>query len=89
MPSAIKKTLVLGASPKPSRYSFLAVNKLREHHHPVIAIGKKEALIGDVPVLSSSAPLSDLDTVTVYLNTENQKSYYDYILGLHPRRVIF
>ncbi len=89
MPSAIKKTLVLGASPKPSRYSFLAVNKLREHHHPVIAIGKKEALIGDVPVLSSSGPLSDLDTVTVYLNTENQKSYYDYILGLHPRRVIF
>lgn len=89
MPSAIKTTLVLGASPKPSRYSFLAVNKLREFHHPVIAIGKKEALIGDVSVRSSGIPVTDLDTVTLYLNIENQKNYYDYILAQHPRRVIF
>jgi uncharacterized protein len=84
-----KKTLVLGASPNPARYSFLAVNKLREHHHPVVAIGKKTSRVADVPVETEPKPVSDLDTVTLYLNPDNQKNYYDYILAQHPRRVIF
>ena len=88
MPSS-KKTLVLGASSNPSRYSYLAVNKLREHQHPVVAIGKKTALVADVAVQSEAPPIPDLDTVTLYLNPENQKKYYDYILSQHPRRVIF
>jgi predicted CoA-binding protein len=84
-----KKTLVLGASAKPTRYSFLAVNKLREHHHPVIAIGKSISVVADVPIQPEAVPIPDLDTVTLYLNTENQKNYYDYIIDRHPRRVIF
>jgi uncharacterized protein len=89
MAANYKKTLVLGASPNPERYSFLAINKLREHNHPVIAVGKKNAIVADVPVQSSISPIPDLDTVTMYLNSENQKNYYDYILSQHPRRVIF
>ena len=84
-----KKTLVLGASGNPERYSFLAINRLREHHHPVVAVGKKETVVADVPVQTETAPIPGLDTITVYLNTENQKNYYDYILAQHPRRVIF
>jgi predicted CoA-binding protein len=87
--SSPKKTLVLGASSNPSRYSYLAVNKLREHQHPVVAIGKKTAFVADVAVQSEAPPIPDLDTVTLYLNPENQKNYYDYILSQHPRRVIF
>jgi uncharacterized protein len=89
MPSSSKKTLVIGASANPARYSFLAVNRLREHNHPVIALGKKESVVADVPVETEATPIPDLDTVTLYLNTENQKNYYDYILAQHPRRVIF
>jgi predicted CoA-binding protein len=89
MSSKSKKTLVLGASPNPARYSFLAVNRLREHNHPVVAIGKTTAIVADIPVQSEIVPIPDLDTVTVYLNTENQKNYYDYIIDQHPRRVIF
>jgi predicted CoA-binding protein len=89
MSSNTKKTLVLGASPNPARFSFLAVSKLREHDHPVIAVGKKNSVVAGVPVQSEIAPIPDLDTVTMYLNTENQKNYYDYILSQHPRRVIF
>ncbi len=84
-----KKTLVLGASDNPSRYSFLAINRLREHHHPVIAVGKKPTVVADVTVQLESRPIPDLDTVTMYLNPGNQKSYYNYILLQHPRRVIF
>ncbi len=81
--------MVLGASPNPARYSFLAINKLREHHHPVVAIGKKASMAADVVIQTTPPSVPDLDTITVYLNTENQKSYYDYIVAQHPRRVIF
>jgi predicted CoA-binding protein len=36
---ASKKTLVLGASTNPSRYSYLAINKLSAYKHPVVAVG--------------------------------------------------
>jgi uncharacterized protein len=86
---SIKKTLVLGASANPQRYSYLAVNKLREHHHPVLAIGSRLAKVADVNIETEKIQVTDLDTVTVYLNKDNQKNYYDYILAQHPRRVIF
>jgi predicted CoA-binding protein len=84
-----KKTLVLGASANPARYSFLAINKLREHNHLVVAIGKRQAIVADIPVELETAPIENLDTVSIYLNKENQKNYYDYIISQHPRRVIF
>ena len=84
-----KKTLVLGASANPSRYSYLAINKLRDHKHPVVAIGRTTAIVADIPVQSETSPIPDLDTVTMYLNPVNQKNYYDYILDQHPKRVIF
>jgi len=89
MPPKSKKTLVLGSSANPSRYSYLAINKLREHKHPVVAIGKTSSLVADIPVQSQTFPIPDLDTVTMYLNPVNQKIYYDYILDQHPTRVIF
>ena len=89
MPPVSKKTLVLGASANPTRYSYLAVNKLREHNHPVVAIGRTTALVADIPVQSETSPIPELDTVTMYLNPVNQKNYYDYILDQHPKRVIF
>src|SRR5918993_4958282 len=84
-----KKTLVLGASKNPQRYSFLAINRLRKHGHPVVAIGKREAVVADVPITVEKESHPDVDTVTLYLSADNQKQYYDYILGLHPKRIIF
>ena len=84
-----KKTVVLGASDNPSRYSYLAVNKLRAHGHPVIAIGRKEGKVADVAITRENPEETGVDTVTLYLNPDNQKPYYDYILSLHPKRVIF
>ncbi len=81
--------MVLGASANPARYSFLAINRLREHDHPVIAIGKRPAQVADVQIQVKTAEIPDLDTVSIYLNKDNQKNYYDYILSQHPRRVIF
>ena len=84
-----KKTVVLGASQNEERYSNMAVKKLVAHKHPVTAIGNKVGIINDTKIIKDHPLISDVDTVTLYLNPENQKPYYDYILSLHPKRIIF
>ena len=84
-----KKTMVLGASPNPARYSYLAVHRLRAHEHPVVAIGKRQGTILDVPIQTDHPHVENVDTITLYLNANNQKQYYDYIRSLHPKRIIF
>jgi predicted CoA-binding protein len=84
-----KKTLVLGASDNPSRYSFLALHRLRSHGHPVVAIGKKTGIVGDVQIEKEKKEWKDVDTITLYLNPTHQKQYYDYIVSLKPKRIIF
>lgn len=84
-----KKTLVLGASDNPSRYSYLAIQRLRKYGHPVVAIGKKYTQVDDVVIEKGILPCTDVDTVTLYLNPTHQQEYYDYILSLHPKRIIF
>ena len=85
----MKKTVVLGASDSPMRYSFLAVRRLKSYDHPVVAIGKKEGMIDDTQIIIEHPAMDDVDTVTLYLNPAHQKQYYDYILSLHPKRIIF
>ncbi len=85
----MKKTVVLGASENPSRYSYLAVERLRRYQHPVVAIGKKTGKVGDTPIITDHPQEQEVDTVTLYLNPQLQKQYYDYILSLHPKRIIF
>lgn len=84
-----KKTVVLGASDNPERYSYKAINDLRSHHHPVVAIGKKVGTVADVEIVKSAEGESNVDTVTLYLNPTHQQAYYEYILSLHPKRIIF
>ena len=84
-----KKTVVLGASSNPSRYSYLAVGRLALHGHNTVAIGKKQGKINNIDIITGQPSEENVDTVTLYLNADNQKQYYDYILSLHPRRIIF
>ncbi len=84
-----KKTLVLGASTNPERYSFLAVQRLTAHKHPLVAIGNKAGSIGSTEIITTHPALENIDTVTLYLNPSHQKEYYNYILSLKPKRIIF
>lgn len=84
-----KKTMVLGASSNPNRYSYLAIDKLQRYNHPVVAIGRKAVNVLGVDVKTTTDNYDDIDTVTIYLNPQNQKQYYNYILSLKPRRIIF
>ena len=84
-----KATLVLGASMHEYRYSYKAIQRLRANDIPVLAIGLREGKVADVSIEVGFQNFKNIDTVTLYLNPKRQKMYYDYILNLEPRRVIF
>ena len=87
--SIVKPTLVLGASENPERYSYRAICDLQTHHHPVWAIGARKGKVGDTMIEVDQIPCPAIDTVTLYLSPDRQKPYYEYILGLAPKRLIF
>ncbi len=84
-----KKTLVLGASENPARYSNLAIHRLLSHGQPVVAIGSRKGKVASVEIGTEKEPFENIYTVTMYLNPARQRQYYDYILSLHPKRIIF
>ena len=83
------KTLVIGASEKTNRYSNMAINRLLSGKHEVRAIARRTGRVRDVEFETGHPVFNDIDTVTLYLNASNQRSYEDYIIQLKPRRVIF
>jgi uncharacterized protein len=84
-----KKTVVLGASDNPIRYSYSAVHQLAARGHKVVALGRRPGEILGVPIKQGTPEISEVHTVMLYLNPQAQKEYYDYILALQPQRLIF
>ena len=84
-----KKTLVLGASTKPERYAFKAINMLVDKGHSVLAVGQNAGEVAGVKIQTKAIPLKNIDTVTLYLNPTRQRDYYNYIVETKPKRVIF
>ena len=85
----MKKTLVLGATNHPNRYAYLAVHRLLHHGHEVVPVGVREGDVAGLPILHGMPPVPDVDTVTLYIGPSRQPAYYDYLLSLHPKRIIF
>ena len=84
-----KKTLVIGASTNPERYSYRAVNMLVGKGHSVLAIGQKAGEVAGVKIQTKAIPVKNIDTITLYLNPARQRDYYNYIIEAQPKRVIF
>lgn len=83
------KTLVFGASLKPNRYSNLAIRKLVRYNKNVVAFGLKTGVVDGVEIEDKLKMYEDIDTITLYLSPARQVQYYDYLVSLSPRRVIF
>jgi predicted CoA-binding protein len=84
-----KKTLVFGASLKPERYANIAIHKLVNHGHEVVAFGSKKGEVAGITIDTELMSYKDIDTVTLYLSDTNQTPYYGYLIKLGPERVIF
>ncbi|MBL7765821.1 MAG: CoA-binding protein [Chitinophagaceae bacterium] len=81
--------LLLGASPNPGRTSYFATRFLSNKGFNLFAIGNRKGRIDNVEVSDTTIPLEHVDTVTMFLNADRQKKYYDYIFSLNPMRIIF
>lgn len=85
-----KKTVVLGATPNAERNGYIAVERLLKNDFSVVPIGIKKGNIGGLEIQNGTPKIEDVHTVTLYINPEIQKNYYNYILNeLHPQRIIF
>lgn len=86
----MKKTVVIGASENPARYSQMAAVSLQKHGHEVIPVGLKEGTINGLSILSleKNPEIKNVDTVTLYVGPLHQPAWFDYILRLKPKRVI-
>ena len=82
-------TLVLGASLNPHRYSNKALHRLSKNAIEVKAFGLKKGTVCGIDIDTELQPHKNIHTVTLYLNPKRQESYYEYIIGLNPHRVIF
>lgn len=85
----MKKTLVLGASPDPARYSYVCVKMLRRFNHPVVAVGKEGGEIDHIKIDPGQPQVDDIDTVTLYINKIRLPQLSEYIFSLKPKRIIF
>jgi len=85
-----KKTLVLGVSDNPSRFAYKAIRSLQRRDIPIVAIGRKDIDLDGIKIRKGQpAGVEGVHTVSLYMNSSLQKEYYDYILSLKPRRIIF
>ncbi len=86
---ASKKTAVLGASPNPGRYSYIATKMLTDYQYEVIPLGRRQGKIEGHDIITDWPEAEDVHTVTMYMNAKHQEPFMDYVLGLEPERIIF
>ena len=86
-----KKTVIVGATPNQSRYAFLAANMLREYEHNIVPIGIKQGEVAGEEILDirRKPAINDVDTITLYIGPRHQPEWYEYLIGLKPKRIIF
>ncbi len=84
-----KPTVIIGASNNPERYAYKATKMLSEHGHTVYPVGLREGKINGIDIITQKQVFENIDSVTLYVGPANQPSWYDYILSLNPKRIIF
>lgn len=87
----MKKTVIVGATANPGRYAYLAAESLTDHKHEIVPLGVKKGIVEGKTILNinDKPAIADVDTITLYIGPRHQPEWYDYLLGLHPKRIIF
>lgn len=87
----MKKTLIVGSTTNRGRYAYIAAEMLTEYGNEIVPIGikKGEVLGKEILDIRSKPMIEGVDTITLYIGPVHQPEWYDYLIGLKPRRVIF
>lgn len=85
-----KNIVILGASNKPGRYSYMALQRLKSNGYTIIPVHPKYKEIDGIAVVSRLQDIKDeIDTLTLYINPTLLLPMIEDIIKLSPRRVIF
>lgn len=84
-----RTTLVIGATPNPARVAFTAVHMLQDYRHDILLFGIKKGEVGGMPILNEFPSQHEVDTITLYISAKWQAPYYQKMIDLKPRRIIF
>ncbi|MBS1487011.1 MAG: CoA-binding protein [Bacteroidetes bacterium] len=87
----MKKTVIIGATPNPTRYAFLAAERLTENGMEFVPVGIKKGMVlgKEIQNLKQKPLVEGVHTIALYINPTHQPEWYDYFLSLKPKRVIF
>lgn len=87
----MKKTLLIGATANPTRYAYMAANMLNDYAHEIVPMGIKRGTVAGKEIINlrERPPIQDIDTITLYIGAQHQPEWYDYLLSLKPKRIIF
>jgi predicted CoA-binding protein len=85
------KTVIVGATTNPSRYAYLAASMLTEYGHEIVPLGIKKGMVEGKPILNirDKPTIDDVDTITMYIGPQHQPEWYEYLVSLKPKRIIF
>jgi uncharacterized protein len=89
--SFMKKTVIIGATPNSQRYAYIAAEMLTDYGHEIVPVGIKKGAVFGKPILDlrEKPQIDDVHTITLYIGPQHQPEWYDYILQLQPKRIIF
>jgi predicted CoA-binding protein len=87
----LKKTVLVGATPNQSRYAYLAATMLAEYNFETVLLGIHKGEINGNKILDirQKPVIDDVDTITLYIGPRRQPEWYNYLLDLRPKRIIF
>jgi hypothetical protein len=85
----VETVVVLGASPKPDRYAYRAMQMLRQFGHRAIPVNPAfDEILGETCYGKLSDVPGSVDTVTMYLGKQRSDPLIDQIIAAKPKRII-
>ncbi|MEL7001114.1 MAG: CoA-binding protein [Bacteroidota bacterium] len=87
----MKRTAIIGATPNPNRYAFMAAEMLSKGGHDIVPLGIKKGEAAGYPILDirERPDVGKIHTITLYIGPRHQPEWYDYLISLKPKRIIF
>jgi predicted CoA-binding protein len=87
----MKRTVIIGATTNAERFAYRAAESLTTHEHEIVPVGIKKGTVFGKQILNirEKPEIKDVDTITLYIGPRHQPEWYDYLIGLNPKRIIF
>jgi len=87
----MKRTVIIGATTNTERYAYMAAEMLLANKHEIIPVGIRKGEVFGKPIrnIYEKPFIKGVDTITLYIGPKRQPEWYDYMISLKPKRIIF